>query len=295
VPILAALGRTSTFDEPMKSIVARSEEMERMPGVLRVSVFGGFPYADVDDAGMSALVVTDGDRADGEVLVRELHDRLWSRRSHFVHSLVPVEEAVRRAIEAPRGPVVLADVADNPGGGGANDGVEIVRELIRQNAQDAAVAHVVDGEAARACHAAGLGAEVTLNVGAKTDDHHGRPIALTGKVTFLSDGHFRYEGPFEAGVKRCRGKTAVVKSGGVEVVLAERRLQNVDLAFFRSADIEPTERKILVVKSSVHYRAAYEPIAAAIIEVDAPGLVTPNLRRFDFRKVRRPIFPLDEV
>jgi microcystin degradation protein MlrC len=97
------------------------------------------------------------------------------------------------------------------------------------------------------------------------------------------------------GLRRCMGRTAVVRCKGVEVVITSRRLQNLDLAFFRSVGIEPTERKILVVKSSIHFRAAYGPIARQIIEVDAPGLVSPNLDRFDFHNVRRPIFPLDDI
>ena len=292
--ILPPLGNTLTSGEPMRRVMDRARAMEGEPGVLGVSVFGGFPYADVPDAGMSVLVITDGERG-GEDLAAELSGVLWERRQEFRHQAVPIAEAVKRAREASSGPVVLADVADNPGGGGANDGVEVLRELLKQDAQDAAVGMIWDVQAVKACHAADVGARVELDLGAKTDDLHGKPIALSGTVVHLGDGHFTYEGPMSKGVKACMGRTAVVKAGGVEVVIASRRFQNLDLAFFRSVGIEPTARRILVVKSSIHFRAAYGPIAKAIIEVDAPGLVSPNLSRFAFRHVRRPIFPLDDI
>lgn len=294
-PLLAPLGHTATSVEPLRPVMERAAAIERMPGVLGASVFGGFPYADVPDAGMSAVVVTDGNKADGPACAKELSDMLWSRRHAFLHHASSPEQAVQQAIAAPKGPIVLADIADNTGGGGAGDGVEILRELLRQSATSAAFGPVWDPAAAEACRKAGRGATVTLALGAHTDNLHGKSIQLTGQVIYLGDGQFIHRGPMFTGVLGTIGPCAVVRSGGTDVLIASERLQNLDPEMFRCAGIEPTQRKIVVVKSSIHYRAAYTPIAAQIIEVDAPGLVCPNLKRFDYRKVRRPIFPLDTM
>lgn len=208
---------------------------------------------------------------------------------------MPAAEAVRQAIASKEGPVVLADVADNPGGGGAGDGVEIVRELLAQDAPDAAVGTIWDPACAEICRKAGVGAEVDLTLGARTDKLHGKPVQLRAKVLRLVDGAYVNEGPMHKGLRASMGPTAVIRAGGVEIIVNSFRVQNFDLSIFRSCGIEPTRRGILVVKSSIHYRGAYQPIAKRVIEVDAPGLVSPNLKRFDFRKVRRPIFPLDEM
>jgi microcystin degradation protein MlrC len=293
--LLPPLGNTSTLREPMKSIMKRAVEIESQPGVLSVSVFGGFPYADIADAGMHVLVITDGAKADGAKLAKELSGRLWSVRREFLHKAAPIAEAVRRAIDAPKGPVVLADVADNPGGGGATDGVEILRELLKQRAPSAAVGPIRDAEAVKACEAAGVGGDVSFHLGGKTDALHGKPVRLAGSVAYLGDGTFTYRGPMITGVRVSMGRCAVVRAGGICVLISKVRLQNLDPEMFRQAGIDPAATKIVVVKSSIHFRAAYEPIAAEIIEVDAPGLVSPDLHKFDFRRIRRPIFPLDEI
>jgi microcystin degradation protein MlrC len=294
-PILSPLGNTATARQPMLSIMQRAAQIERQPGVLAASVFGGFPYADVADAGMAVLVVTDGDKAPGAKYAKELSDMLWSRRQALLHEATPVDAAVRKAIDAPRGPVVLADISDNPGGGGAADGVEILRELLKQGATATAVGPVWDPPAVLSCRAAGINNDVTIDLGGHTDSHHGKSVKLAGKVVRLPDGSFVFRGPMNTGVASSLGPCAVVRSGGVDVLISTSRMQNIDPEMFRCAGIEPAKLKIVVVKSSIHYRAAYESIAARIIEVDAPGLVAPNLKRFDFRKVRRPIFPLDAI
>jgi microcystin degradation protein MlrC len=157
------------------------------------------------------------------------------------------------------------------------------------------VACLWDPEAAAACARAGVGATITLRVGGKTDDRHGAPIEVTGRVRTLSDGRFVHKGPMLRGLEGRLGTTAVLEVGGVKVILISLRWQTLDPEMLRFVGIDPLAEKILVVKSTVHYRAAFEPIARAILEVDAPGLSSSNLARFDFKRVRRPIFPLDDV
>jgi microcystin degradation protein MlrC len=197
---------------------------------------------------------------------------------------------VREALAAEGQPIVLADMADNTGGGAAGDGTEVLRELVRVGARSAVVACLWDPAAVRACMAAGVGASLTLTVGGKVDDRHGAPLTVTGTVRTLSDGRFVHKGPMMRGRL---GPTAVLDVTGVKVILISLRWQTLDPEMLRIVGLEPLDHKLVVVKSTIHYRAAFEPIAREIIEVDAPGLSSSNLERFAFTRIRRPIFPLD--
>jgi microcystin degradation protein MlrC len=292
-PLLPPLGSQGTARGPMRRLMDAAAAVEREPGVLSVSVFAGFPLADIPAAGLAVYVVADGDRALAERHADALARLAWEHRREFTHAALPVREAVARALAADGRPIVLADMADNTGGGAAGDGTEILRELLRAGAREAVVSALWDPAAAEACARAGVGARVALEVGGKVDDRHGAPLAVTGVVRTLSDGRFTYRGPMSRGLEGRLGTTAVLEVDGVKVVLASRRRQTLDPEMIRFLGIDPLAEKILVVKSTIHYRAAFEPIAREIIEVDAPGLSSSNLARFEFRRVRRPIFPLD--
>jgi microcystin degradation protein MlrC len=157
------------------------------------------------------------------------------------------------------------------------------------------VACLWDPEAVRACVEAGVGATITLSVGGKIDPGHGRPVEITGRVRTLSDGRFVHRGPMFRGLEGRLGPTAVLDANDVKVILISLRWQTLDPEMLRFVGIEPAREKIIVVKSTIHYRAAFEPLAHEIVEVDAPGLSSSNLARFAFTHVRRPIFPLDQL
>jgi microcystin degradation protein MlrC len=221
----------------------------------------------------------------------------WEHRHEFLHRAMPVREAVAEALvrSAEGRPVVLADIADNTGGGAAGDTTEILREILRVGARATTVACLWDPGAVRACLQAGVGATVTLAVGGKIDPRHGEPVAVTGRVRTLSDGRFVHKGPMFRGLEGRLGPTAVLDVDDVKIILISQRWQTLDPEMIRFVGVDPRGERLLVVKSTIHYRAAFEPLAHAIVEVDAPGLSSSNLSRFDFRRVRRPIFPLDDL
>jgi len=195
---------------------------------------------------------------------------------------------------------VLADLGDNPGGGSACDGTALLWALLDLGAPSATLGVLTDPAVVDQALRAGVGAQLDLTLGAKTDELHGYPIPVQATVRSLSDGHFTYEGPVETGREDTLGRTAVLSCAGrhgntVQVIVAERRVQALDTAIFRSQGIEPTEFKIVVVKSSVHFRGAFGPIAARIIEVDTPGLTGVNLSRFTYHRLTRPLWPLDPI
>ncbi|HEX7215331.1 MAG TPA: M81 family metallopeptidase, partial [Methylomirabilota bacterium] len=271
-PLMPPLGRQGTARGPMRRLYDMADEMEKDPKVISISLFAGFPYADIPDAGLGIYVVTDDDPALAERLAGQLERVAWEHRHEFIHSALPVTEAVARALAAEGRPIVLADMADNTGGGAAGDGTEILRELLRVGARGATVACVWDAAAVAACVKAGVGARITLEIGGKVDDRHGAPVSVTGTVRTLSDGRFVHRGPMMRGLPGRLGPTAVLDVNDVKVILISYRWQTLDPEMIRFVGIDPLLEKILVVKSTIHYRAAFEPIAKEIIEVDAPGL-----------------------
>ncbi len=292
-PMLPPLGNQGTARGPMRRLYDLAGEMEQDPRVISVSVFAGFPFSDIPDAGLGIYVATENDQALAERLAEKLARVAWEHRLEFLHTALPVKEAVAKALAAEGRPIVLADMADNTGGGAAGDGTELLRELVRVGARSAVVACLWDPAAVRECAKAGVAARVTLEVGGKVDDRHGAPLSVTGTVRTLSDGRFVHKGPMMRGLPGRLGTTAVLDVDDVKVILISYRWQTLDPEMIRFVGLDPLAEKILVVKSTIHYRAAFEPIAKEIIEVDAPGLSSSNLARFTFKRIRRPIFPLD--
>ena len=292
-PLLPPLGNQGTARGPMRRLYDLADEMEQDPRVISVSVFAGFPFADIPDAGLGIYVVTNDDRALAERLAEKLARVAWEHRHEFLHTALPVKDAVAKALAANGRPIVLADMADNTGGGAAGDGTEILRELVRAGARSAVVACLWDPAAVLACVKSGVGSRITLEVGGKVDDRHGAPLRVAGTVRTLSDGRFVHKGPMARGLPGRLGTTAVLDVDDIKVILISYRWQTLDPEMIRFVGIDPTAEKVVVVKSTIHYRAAFEPLAKEIIEVDAPGLSSSNLARFHFERIRRPIFPLD--
>ncbi len=294
-PMLPPIAGQLTARGPMRRLYDMADAMERRSGVVSISIFAGFPLADIHDAGLSIYVCTDGEQPLADALADELAAAAWEHRREFLHQAPGVREAVARARAVDGRPVILADIADNTGGGAAGDTTEILRELLRVGARETTVACLWDPRAVAACVRAGVGATVTLAVGGNVDPSHGAPLTVTGRVRTLSDGRFVHKGPMFRGLEGRLGPTAVLDVNDVKIILISLRWQTLDPEMLRFVGIDPTAEKIIVVKSSVHYRAAFEPIARDIIEVDAPGLSSSNLTRFPFAHVRRPIFPLDDL
>lgn len=298
-PLLLSALTTWTARPPLATVHARARELEADPRVVNVTVMGGFAYADTPYTGMSVVVTTDNDPALARRLARELCDLAWGEREAARFRGWPVEEAVRRALAqaAPRGPVILADVADNVGGGAPGDGTVILQALLDAGAQRA-VAVINDPEAVAQARAAGVGGEIRLAVGGKADTFHGPAVPIVGVVERLTDGRFKTEGEshFAAlyGQEVDMGPCAVARVGGVTLLLTTHKTPPGYLAQLTSQGIDPHSQQVIVVKSPVAFRGAYEPIAADIIEVDTPGLVTANLAQFTYHKLPRPVFPLDD-
>jgi microcystin degradation protein MlrC len=242
-------------------------------------------------------VTGDGDDPRWRGIAEAMMDEIWRRRDERTVEYLSVAEAVAAASkpDADGRPLVIADATDNPGGGGYGDATNLLAGMIAAGIENAAFAPVSDGEAVRACAAAGLGARVRLAIGGKIDPAFGPPLEVEGRVRHLGDGDFVCDGPMWQGLRMSMGPTAVLGVGGIDIVLATNRFQITDLQHFLSVGIDPRRKTVVAVKSSQHFRAAYAPIARAVLVVDAGGLTSPDLARFPYRKLRRPIWPLDPL
>lgn len=300
LPVLPDGPRQFSGAEPTRSIMRLVHAVEKRPGVLTAGVCFAFPWADCPFPGMTVTVVTDGDSELAATYANEIGDYIWSRHTEFRTDLWRVEEAIHEAMTTEGGPVVLADLGDNPGGGTAADGTSILWGLMDLGADGAVVSTICDPEVVALAFEAGEGANIETMLGAKTDERHGYPIPIKATVKRLSNGDFVYDGPMDRGVHDTLGRTAVLGVQGryghvVDVIVCERRVQSLDTAILRSQGIEPADCKIIALKSAVHFRGAFMPIAAKILEVDTPGLTSLDYSRFPYERLPRPIWPMDDI
>ncbi len=293
LPLLTSPPAQCTMKPLMSEVLKKLHAIEVETGVVTATLSMGFPFADIRDAGVSILVTTNGDEKLAEQYAAEFATYIWGMRDAFRVDLVSVEEAIQHANHSKGKPIVLAEGSDNPGGGGPCDGTTILRAFIEADVQDAVIAVIADAETVDSAISAGVGNRIELSVGGKTDRVHGDPVSLTGYVKTISDGTFVHKGPMGRGRVGQMGRTVVLKVGGVEVIVTEKRIQPYDAEVLRSVGIEPSDRKLIALKSAVHFRADYTPIAHEILEVDTPGVHSPNLFSYDYQKLRHPIYPLD--
>jgi microcystin degradation protein MlrC len=303
-PMIYGLDRGRTQKGPMADLIARGEALEKSGEALVVSVCAGFSRANIRDVGPSVTVTFDELAAPAttappaQETAESFMDYAWQTREYESFKLLSVAEAVARCKEGKPGekPLVVADYTDNPGGGGYGDATAFLKGLVEAGVERVAFHAICDPEAVAEGMRAGVGVQTTIAIGGKTDPKMGGgPLSLTGEVTHLSNGRFIAWGPMGGGVERDYGPSMVFRAGGIEIICMSNNGQAVDLGQFTSMGIDPTRYATVCVKSMQHFRAAFEPIAREVILVDTGALCseiyTPEL----FDKVRRPVWPLDEV
>jgi len=296
LPLIVPPEGMQTTHGPNYELIEAAKVLTTRPDILAASVFPVQPWLDIPEMGGSVVIVAaDGNVAKAAGEAEKLARRFWELRNEFEITLVPIEEALDRALAAPGRPVVLSDSADSTGSGSPGDSTAILKALLARNVQETCLITVVDPEAVAELFAAGLDAVVTLLVGGKRDHIYHTPAIVRGRVARLvEDARFRFKGKFATGVESNMGRVAVLRAGGVHIVISELLVHTVDPELYRSLGLEPAEAKIVLVKSPNLFRANYEAIAHEIIMVDAPGLSSGNIRSVPFKKVERPIYPLDE-
>jgi microcystin degradation protein MlrC len=276
-----------TMMEPARTLY-REVAAAETDGVVSTSFTPGFPAADIHHCGPAIVAYGTSQRAADEAADR-LIGRVRDSEGAFGGRIWKPDEAVlaakEKAKQASR-PIVLADTQDNPGAGGTSDTVGLLEALVRHDAQGAALALVADPESARAAHESGVGATIELALGGKSGAPGQAPFRGRFTVERLGDGNFTGTGPMWRGIPCALGKMALLRIGGVRVVVAEKKVQAADQSVFRHLGVEPSAQKIVALKSSVHFRADYQPIAEEILVVAAPGSFAADPADFPWKNLR---------
>jgi microcystin degradation protein MlrC len=293
-PVVINIVKQFTGEEPMRSIVADAEAVIQQPRMLSASVAEGYPYADVAEMGMAFLAISDGDPTAARATARWMARRAWDRRAGFIADTPTADQALIAAMAAPRGPVVLMDVGDNIGGGSPADST-ILLEAAQRLGVRSYLQTLRDPQAVAQCIAAGVGATISLEVGGKTDDLHGRPVAVTGTVRRISDGKFEEPTPIHGGFRFFDGGPTVVleTTDAHTLVLTTRLIGNTSIQQMYAVGVRPETMRVVVAKGVVSPRPAYAPIAAEIVLVNTPGVTSSDLSRFTYERRRRPLYPFE--
>ena len=273
----------------MRGFVDRTAAMEGRDGVLSVSICHCFPYADVPEMSGRILVVVDGDKAQADRLATAIGEEFVAMRGRTLPDYLSPDAAIDVALASNGSPVVIADPADNAGGGAPSDNTTILRRLIERDVQGVALGPIWDPIAVRLCFDAGLGARFPLRFGGKIGPASGSPVDAMVEVTGLARDCSQSFGPTQVKLGDC----AAIRVGGVQVVLIANRTQALGLELFRNVGIEPTKQRMLVVKSTNHFHAAFGPIADRVLYVDADGPIPRDYARIPYTRIQRPIWPLD--
>lgn len=283
VPFIPVLSRTSTFTEPFKTIYASIAEVEKYSEVLSGTIMEGFPPSDTYHTGPTVFAYA-RTQASADRAVEHMYSVFVSKESEITSELPGAEEAVRMAIDLAKKekmPVILADGLDNPGGGSASDTVWILEELVKQQAPDTALGFIYDIDSANKAHEAGEGATIELELGGKLTPGH-TPFHASFLVEKVFDGEMIGHGPLVQGAKMSLGKIALLRIDNIRIVVVSVRVQAADSAPFRALGIDPEKMQILVLKSSNHFRADFEPISSAILYVSAPSAMIEDPAEVDY-------------
>ena len=262
-PIMSSSLVHTPSREPMKTLMGMANQAEDTGQVLNASVFGGFPQADIPHLALSSVIVCDKRTAEGEILLNRILDTAWEKREGFLFHPEPLSVQVARAKSYDGGPVVMADHGDNTASGGTQDVMSVIEEAMKQELEDACAGPICDPACVEQMIKAGVGAEVTLELGGK--------IGTTVRM----------------------GRTAVLDTGKMQIVVSEKRAEPYDLGVFTHCGIDPRRKKYVLIKSRQHFRAGFEPIAKHIVMCDGDGCTASDLKLFKYERVKRPLYPFD--
>jgi microcystin degradation protein MlrC len=278
-----------TTREPARGFVDRIKALEGQGGIVSISVTHGFPWGDVPDMGTKLLVYADGDAAKAQRVARALADELIGLREALAPPSPGIDAALDEALAFDGGPVVIADGADNPGGGAPGDSTFILRRIVERGIAHAALGPLWDPIAVRIAFDAGVGATLAMRLGGKIGPLSGDPIDLRCTVKALQpDMQMTGLG----GSMQPLGDCALIDAEGIEIVLITQRSQAMGTDLFTQLGCDLASKKIVVVKSSQHFYAAYSKVARHVIYANAPGVVTSDLKSLPYRKIKRPKWPL---
>jgi microcystin degradation protein MlrC len=284
---------TTTYRGVGADVLRLCESAQERAGVIEAVFVHGFPYADSQHVGCQIMVTTDDDAGLAASVARDLASAVWERRDEFLVDYPDPRAAVQEALRRNGRPIVINETSDNPGTGGPGDATHLLAALLDARPADAVFCGIVDPDAVRSAHAAGVGATIDLSLGAKGGELYGTPIECRGYVRALTDGETVIEAPTGRGWRHPLGPTVLLMVQGIEIIVISRTVQTYDRTPLILHGIDPLQRKLIALKSSQHFRSGFESLADAIITTDAPGITTAKIDTFPRSRCPRPMFPLD--
>ena len=284
-------GRTTQgpFSEIMSQIVA----LETQPDILSASAYSVQPWLDLPEMGCGIIVITNNNPNLAQKEALCLAQQFWQSRDRFVDTLLTPETIIAQARSTNQYPYIISDSADSPSSGAPGDSTVFLKALLESNFQECVLLNILDPAAVKKAIQVGVGNRATFTIGATMSSQFYRPVTCQATVKTISDGKFKNKGPGFKGFEFQMGRTVVLVSGGIHIVVMEQPVIQWDPELYRSQGLDPAESKITAVKSPAAFRAAYEPFATKVLILDAPGTCSPNLRTFPWKRVKRPIYPLD--
>lgn len=276
-----------TTEQPLRGFVDRMKALEGKDGILSVSLGHGFPWGDVPDVGAKVVVIADGDRGKAERLARALGEEFYAMREAAAPQFLSMDEAIDGALAIDGGPIVIADVSDNAGGGAPGDATFFLRRLLDRGVRNAASGFYWDPMAVRASFEAGLGASLDLRIGGKTGAASGAPVDLRVTVKGLADEVTQRFGDAPVSM----GATAWVEAEGIDLILNSLRTQVFHPEGMTKLGLDLASRKLVVVKSTQHFHAGFAPIAKAVLYAAPPGALTRDFAAIPYKKMTRPYWP----
>jgi microcystin degradation protein MlrC len=278
-----------TQTQPMRGFVEGLRALEGQRAVLDISFVHGFPFGDTEHTGSKVLVYANGDAGEAARIAEDLRTRLWSMRRDAMLSLSTLEAALSAMGSSRERPLVVADFADNPGGGAPSDNVSVLRAMVERGLGEVVIGLICDPQAVRTCHEVGIGGRIDLRIGGKTGRASGLPIDLEVEVLELASDAY-----MESGEDRYPlGDTAWIRHAGIDIVLSSRRMQLLDPSGLTHLGIDPLKYSTIVVKSSNHFAAGFAQIAGEMMHVSAAGALHTNLINIPYRKLKSRWYPKD--
>jgi microcystin degradation protein MlrC len=294
LPLIVNAENSGSDRGPFARLMRLAEAAEANGEAEAISLFPVQPWLDIAEMGCSVVVVTNKDASGAKKQARGLAGKWWKWRKQFEPELFPPEVAIEKALEIEGGPVVLAESSDSTGSGSPGDSTGVLQHLLSAPLTGPAAIFLVDPGAVEKAMAAGVGKPVSMAIGGCYDKRNSKPVKVDGYVRLLSDGRWTPRArAYNTGIETCMGPATVLEAGQVRILIASRSSMTVDPELFRSHGIEPLYCKIVVVKSPLGFRACYEPMAKGIFLVDTPGVSTANLKTLPWKRIERPVYPLD--
>lgn len=295
IPMILPPENGQTTQGPFSDIMAMIKSLEQQSNVLAASAYPAQPWLDLPEMGCSVVVITNNDLPYAQKEAKRVAQEFWNRRKDFTQNLLSPTDIIQQATTNPQKPYIVSDSSDSPSSGAPGDSTTFLKACLNANLEHTTLINILDPSAVHQAQQVGVGNRATFTVGASLSDQFYHPITFEATVQSLSDGKFRNKGPGFRGFEFNMGLTAVLTHKGIRLVVMSLPVIQWDPELYRSQGLDPATATLTAVKSPAAFRAAYEPFAEKVLILDAPGVCSPNLSAFPWKRINRPIYPLDDI